>query len=159
MNREHWEYITLELDVSQGHKLHFLVDSGAHISFIKTYKLLGAAEFEPKDRVCVNSIEGSIIETHDSLQAWIWDRGIDISFSFQLVSQQVDRKGDGIVGSNFFKLMQAQICYKEWPLTFWHSGFVIHEFISLPEPEGREPHQGVGVGNLTFPAWTELIVQ
>jgi hypothetical protein len=103
----------LELDVSQGHKLYFLVDSGADISFIKSYKLLGTAEFEPKDRVCVNSIEGSIIETLGSLQTRIWDRDIDNPFSFQLVSQQVELKGDGILGSDFFKLMQARICYKE----------------------------------------------
>jgi len=39
--------------VSQGRKLHFLVDSGADISLVKSYKLLGTAEFEPKDRVRV----------------------------------------------------------------------------------------------------------
>jgi hypothetical protein len=49
MNREHCNYITLELDVSQGHKLHFLADSGADISLVRSYKLLGTAEFEPKD--------------------------------------------------------------------------------------------------------------
>jgi hypothetical protein len=53
--------------VSQGHKLYFLVDSGADISLIKSEKLLSAAEFEPKDQVRVKSVEGSIIETHGSL--------------------------------------------------------------------------------------------
>ena len=57
MNREHCDYITLELDVSQGHKLYFLVDSGADISLVKSYKLLETAEFEPKDRVCVRSVK------------------------------------------------------------------------------------------------------
>jgi len=71
----------------------------------------------------------------------------------------MDLKGDGILGSNFFKLMQARIWHKERSLTFWHSGFVIHnELISLPEPESGA-HQGVGVGKLTLPARTELIVQ
>jgi hypothetical protein len=45
------DYITLELDVSQGYKLYFLVDSGADISLVKGCKLLGRAEFEPKDSV------------------------------------------------------------------------------------------------------------
>ena len=49
--------------MSQGRKLHFLVDSGADISLVKSYKLLGTAEFKPKDRVCVKSVEGSVIET------------------------------------------------------------------------------------------------
>ena len=62
-NKEHCDCITLELDVSQGRKLHFLVDSGADISLVKSYKLLGTAEFKPKDRVCVKSVEGSVIET------------------------------------------------------------------------------------------------
>jgi len=60
-NKERCDYITLELDVSQGRKLHFLVDSGVHISLIKSYKLLGTAEYEPKDRVRVKSVEGSVM--------------------------------------------------------------------------------------------------
>jgi hypothetical protein len=43
--------ITLELDEKQGYKLHFLVDSGADVSLVKSYKLLATDEFEPKDRV------------------------------------------------------------------------------------------------------------
>jgi len=44
-------------------------------------------------------------------------------------------------------------------LTFRHARFVIHkELKSLPELES-EAHQGVGVGKLTIPARTELIVQ
>ena len=80
--------------MSQGHKLHFLVDSGADISLVKSYKLLRTAEFEPKDRVRVKSIEG-YVETHGSIETGIRERGIDIPFQFQLVSKQVDLKGDG----------------------------------------------------------------
>ena len=54
--------------MSQGHKLYFLVDSGADISLVKREKLLSTAEFEPRDRVRVKSIEGSIFETHGSLK-------------------------------------------------------------------------------------------
>jgi len=52
-NKERCDYITLELDVSQGRKLHFLVDSGSDVTLVKSYKLLGTAEFEHKDRVRV----------------------------------------------------------------------------------------------------------
>jgi hypothetical protein len=78
VNRESCDYITLELDVSQGHKLYFLVDSGADISLVKSYKVLGTAEFEPKDRVCVKSVEGSVIEIHGSIETRIREGGIDI---------------------------------------------------------------------------------
>jgi len=37
-NKERCDYITLEIDVSQGRKLHFLVDRGADISLVKSYK-------------------------------------------------------------------------------------------------------------------------
>ena len=113
MSRECCDYITLELDVSQRHKLYFLVDSGADISLVKSYKLLETAEFEPKDRVRVKSVEGCVIETHGSIETRIREGRIDIPFRFQLVSKQVDLKGDGIIGHDFFKLMEAQICYKE----------------------------------------------
>jgi hypothetical protein len=57
------DYVVFELDVSQGCQLYFLVDRGADISLVKSEKLLGMVEFEPKDRVRVRSIEGSMIET------------------------------------------------------------------------------------------------
>ena len=53
--------------MSQGRKLHFLVDSGADISLVKSYKFLRAAEFQPKDSVSVKCVEGSVIETHGSV--------------------------------------------------------------------------------------------
>jgi len=121
--------------------------------------LLRTAEFEPKDRVRVKSVEGSVIETHGSIETRIREGGMDIPFHFQLVSKQVDVKGDGILGRDFFKLMQARICYKERSLTFRHAGCVMRKkLISLAERE-REAHQAVAVGKLTLPARTELIVR
>ena len=56
----------LDLDVGNGKNLHLLVDSGADFSLLKRRKLLGTAEFEPRDRVRVKSVEGSVIRTHGS---------------------------------------------------------------------------------------------
>jgi hypothetical protein len=42
-------------------KLYLLVDSGADISLLKSQKLTGTAEFEPKEKVRVKSVEGSVI--------------------------------------------------------------------------------------------------
>jgi hypothetical protein len=72
-----------------------LVDSGADISLVKSYKLLGSAEFEPKDRIRVKSVEGSVIETHGSIENRIREGEVYIPFCLQLVSQQVDLKGMG----------------------------------------------------------------
>ena len=128
------------------------MDSGADISLFKSCKLLGTAEFEPKDRVCVKSVEGSVIETHGSIETGILEGGIDIPFHFQPVSKQLDIKGDGILGRDILKLMQARICYKERSLIFRHAGCVMRrKLISLPELE-RETHQEVGVDKQTLSA-------
>jgi len=58
---------------------------------------LGKAEFEPKDRVRTMSVEGSVIETRGSKETRIWG-GMDILFRFQLLSQQVNLKGETILG-------------------------------------------------------------
>jgi len=92
VNMKRFDYFTLELDVSHGHKLYFLVDGGADMSLINSYTLLGTAEFDLKIRVRVKSVEGSVIETHGSIETRIWEGGIDIPFRFQLVSQQVELK-------------------------------------------------------------------
>jgi len=103
--------------------------------------------------------KGSVTETRGSIETRIREGRIDIPFRFQLVSKQVDLKGDGNLGRDFFKLMQARICYKERSMTFQHAGFVIRKKLkSLLELE-RGAHQGVGVGKLTLPVRTELIVQ
>jgi len=101
--------------VIQGRKLHFLVDGGADIGLVKSYKLLRTAEFEPKDRVRVRSVEGSVIETHGSIQTRIREGGIDIPFHFQLVGKQVDLKGDGILRRDFLKSLQARIFTRNDP--------------------------------------------
>ena len=75
MNRDRCDYINLELDVSQGHKLYFLVDNREDINLVKSYKLLGTTEFEPKDRVHVRSVDGSVTETHGSLETRIREEG------------------------------------------------------------------------------------
>jgi len=62
---------------------------------------LSTAEFEPRDRVRVKCVEGSIIETHGSLETQLQEGDMNIPYHVQLVSKQVDLKGDGILGRNF----------------------------------------------------------
>jgi len=99
--------------MSQGHKLYLLVHSGADISSVKNEKLLSTAEFEPRDRVGVKSVEGSIIETHGSLETQVREGDMNIPYRLKLVSKQVDLKGDGILGRDFLAAMRARICYRE----------------------------------------------
>ena len=78
LNRELCDYITLELDVSKGDKLYFLVDSGADISLVKGQKLLGTTEFEPRDRVRVKCVDGSTLESHGNIETLIQAEGLEI---------------------------------------------------------------------------------
>lgn len=126
-DRELCDYVTLELDVSKGEKLYFLVDIGVNISLVKSKKLLGTVGFKPKDWVWVKSIGVSIFETYGSTETWIKTDELDIPYHFQLVSKQVDLKGDRILGHDLFKTMQAHIWYKEGLLTFRHEGITVHK--------------------------------
>jgi hypothetical protein len=147
------------MDIRRGNKLHFLVDSGADISLIKSEKLLGTATFEPRDRVRVKSVNGSIIETHGRIETQILEAEVNIPYSFQLVSQQVDLKDDGILGRDFLKAMQARICYENKVLTFQHEGTIINKTLgSLPEPKRGVPDEN-RVKKINLPARTDMIVQ
>jgi hypothetical protein len=149
----------LELDVSKGDKLYFLVDSRADISLVKSRKLLGTAEFEPRDRVHVKSVDGSILETHGGIETRIRVDGIEIPYSFQLVSQQVDLRGDGILGRDFLKMMQAHICCKKRLLTFQYKGSTVHKKLGPPPGYESKTSQDRSVDMLTIPARTEMIVR
>ena len=72
--------------------------SGTDISLLKSWRLLGTAQFEPRDRVRVKRVEGSVIETHGSNETKILKGSLQIPFRFQLVSKRVDLLGDGILG-------------------------------------------------------------
>ena len=103
LNRELCDYTTLELDLSKEDKLYFLVDSGADISLVKSQKLLGTVEFEPRDRVRVKRVDGSILVTHGRIETRIRAWGLEIPYSFQLVSHQIDLRGDGILDRDFLR--------------------------------------------------------
>jgi hypothetical protein len=72
------DYVKLGLDVGNREKLPLVVDSRANIILLKSKKLLGTTEFEPRDRVRVKSVEGSLIETHGSTETKILDRPLQI---------------------------------------------------------------------------------
>ena len=74
------------------------MDNGADISLVRGQKLLGTTEFEPRDRVRVKGVDGSTLETHGSTETLIKADGLEIPYSFQLVSRQIDLSGDGILG-------------------------------------------------------------
>jgi len=145
--------------VSQGQKLYFLVDSGADISLVKSEKLLSTAKFEPRARVRIKSVEGSIIETHGSLETQVQEGDMNIPYRLQLVSKQVHLKGDGILKRDFLTAMRARICYRERVLIFRYKGVLVRrKLMSLPGAEQGTPRDR-RVNKLTLPARTELLVQ
>ena len=158
LNREKCDYAMLKLNIGKGDKLYFLVDSGVDISLVKSQKLLGTTEFEPRDRVRVKGVDGSTLETNGSIKARIQVGGLEIPYSFQLVSHQIDLRGDGILGRDFLKAMQAHICYKERLLTFQYKGTIVRKKLGLlPELKSKN-FIDRGVNKLTLPARAEVIV-
>jgi hypothetical protein len=65
MGNDHCEYVSLDLDVSNGTGLYLLLDTGADISLLTNKNVRGTAEFEPNEKVRVKSVYGSVIETHE----------------------------------------------------------------------------------------------
>jgi hypothetical protein len=70
----------LALNVGNGEQLRFLVDSGADISLLKSRRFLRTVGLEPRDRVRVKSVEGSVIETHGNTQTKILVGSLQIPF-------------------------------------------------------------------------------
>jgi hypothetical protein len=136
--------------VGNGEKLHHLLDGGADISLLKSRRLLRTAEFEPRDRVRVKSVEGSVIETHGSIETKILMGSLQIPFLFQLVSKQVDLLGDGILGRDFLKQMQAKLCYQSRTLTFTSAEVTITKSLSNNSSGSKLTNSGERAGCLTF---------
>jgi hypothetical protein len=137
--------------VGNGEKLHLPVDIGADISLLKSRKLLATAEFEPRDKVRVKSVEGSVIETHWSIETKILEGSLQIPFRFQLLSKQVDLPGDGILGRDFLKQMQAKICYQSRTLTFTYAGVTITKSLSNDSSGSKLTNSGERGGRLRIP--------
>jgi len=120
---------------------------------------LSTAEFEPRDRVRVKSVEGSIIETHGSLETRLREGVVSIPYRLQLVSRQVDLKCDEILGRDFLKAMRARICYRERALIFQYKGVLVRKKLMSLLGAEQGALRDRRVNKLTLPARTELIVQ
>ena len=116
------------------------------ISLLKSMWLIGTMEFEPQKKVRVKSVDGSVLETHGSIETHICEGSVQIPFCFQLVSNQVDLLGDGILGRDFLKQTQARICYVSKTLTFSYEGLTIvkplGDCLSGSESENPEKREG-----------------
>ena len=51
----------------------------------------------------MKGVDGSMLETHGSIETRIQAEGLEIPYSFQLVSRQIDLRGDGILGRDFLR--------------------------------------------------------
>lgn len=82
-------------------------------------------EFEPKEKIRVKNVDVTIIETNGSIKATVREGQVEVPFTYQLVSNQVDIQDDGILGWYFFCQIQAQICYESQILMFKYGGALI----------------------------------
>jgi hypothetical protein len=106
------------VDISNCGRLRFLLDTGAEVSLIKSPKLICTTEFDPSDRVRVKCVDGSIVETHGTIDTCVREGKKKIHFKFQLVNKQVDLAYDGIIGRDFLRNAKARICFKSNMVVF-----------------------------------------
>jgi hypothetical protein len=63
-------------------------------------------------------MDGSIVETHGTVNACLSEGRHRIEFKFQLVNKQVDFAYDGIIGRDFLQDTRATICFKNNTVVF-----------------------------------------
>jgi hypothetical protein len=112
------EYVELAVKESKTGKIRFLLDAGADISPVKSSVLARGTEIDPNRKVKIESVNGSIVETHGTLVLHILGEGVVSPFKFYLVNKEVDLAYDGILGRDFFRHTNATICYEEGLVTF-----------------------------------------
>ena len=64
-----------------------MLDTGADGSILKCTKIKGTLEFEPANSVNIKGVNGGIMQTHGTIDVQITEEGIDIPFTFQLVTR------------------------------------------------------------------------
>ena len=122
VREDRYEYLELNVDISETGKLRLLVDTGADISLLRSTKLIGSTEFEPENKVKLKGVDGSTIETFGTIRANITEGNLKFPFDFHLVNRQVDLVYDGIVGRDFLQKAQAKICYNSRTVTLMIEG-------------------------------------
>jgi len=154
-NKAATECIRLQMDISKGHELSLLVDTGADISLIKPDNLDKTREFDPDSRVTVKSVDGSTIETFGTIQTVVNVDSFKILFTFQLVSKQVDIPCNGILGRDFLEHAGAQIYYGSGTLTLRTGSRKISKALSPINAESKTK----GIRRLVLPSRMELMVK
>jgi hypothetical protein len=154
MGKEKLQFLKLKVDISREEKeLLFLVDTGADISLLKGNKLAGTAEFNPDERIKVKCVDGSPIETHGAIEAKIRLGSKSVTYSFQLISKQVDIPCDGILGCDFLQRARAKICYETRTVILYGEKY---EMVNKAEKLRK---QGIKAGQVRLPPRTENIVR
>ena len=88
------------------------------------------------------------------METQVREGDMNIPYRLQLVSKQVDLKGDGILGRDFLAAMRARICYPERVLIFRYKGVLVRrKLVSLPGAE-QGTSRDRKVNKLTLPART-----
>lgn len=62
------------------------MDTGANASILKCNKIKGTLEFEPANSVKIKGVNGGIMQIQGTIDVQIKEGGIDIPFTFQLVT-------------------------------------------------------------------------
>jgi hypothetical protein len=107
----------------------------------------------------VRSIEGSVTETHGSIETKIMEGSLQIPSSFQLVNKQFNLHEDGILGQHFLKQTQAQIFYQNRTLNFTYSGVTITKSLRNPFYGSKLTNSRKREGQIRIPLRSESIVR
>jgi hypothetical protein len=149
------ECVRMRSDISNGETLLLLVDTGADISLLKPDNLDKTKQYDPKGRVQVKSVSGSVIQSLGAVQAIMYEGSVSIPFTFQLVDKRIDLPCDGILGRDFLTRAGAKICYETGTLTLGTGSTKIHKVLS-PINAKEQSRQ---IRRLVLPSRVESVVR
>ena len=149
------ECIRTRSDNSNGETLLIFVDTVTDISLVKPDYLDKTNQYDPKGRVQVKSVSGSVIQSLGAVRAIMYEGSVSIPFTFQLVDKRIDLPCDGILGRDFLTRAGAKICYETGTLTLGTGRAKIHKALS-PINAKNQTRQ---ILRLVLPSRAEIVVR
>lgn len=135
--------------------LLLLIDTGADISLLKPDNLDKTKQYDPKGRVQVKSVSGTIVQSLGAVRSTMYEGSVNIPFTFQLVDKRIDLPCDGILGRDFLAHASAKICYETGTLTLGTGSTKIHKVL-LPINAKEKSRQ---VRRLVLPGRAKSVVR
>lgn len=124
INPSYSDFILLDLNVADN-KLSFLVDTQADVSILKSSSITTFQNYNTSEKITIKGITNNEMSSLGSIIASIYSKRFEIKHKFHVMDNSVNTPSDGIIGKDFLKLYNCQICYESMKLIIHLNDFKI----------------------------------